>query len=631
MRLLIAVCFVMAISGLAFAQGNVIDVLSFEAVENAVAQGEKYLLDPNNEKCARIIVQNVDIGGFNFEFTNSFSKVNTNEKDNGKLEYWIYVQEGAKSINISNADPGIGAKKYFFPQPLRGATTYVMKLATIYKSSKATKQYLIFEVNPPTASLEVNGEPWKVENGRAQKLVDFGYYQYAISDDGYYTEKGRVEVNNPREKQTVAVALRPNHGWLNLKLDANMAKDAECFIDGKYIDNAFGRNIQQNSGEHIVKITKPMYKYYEQTVSITDGQTTTIAPKLVPNCSQVTLKVPNNAEIWIDGIKKGEGSWSGPLERGEYIVECREYGHTPTQRQISVTEIEQEYDFSLYAPSPIYGSLSIESTPTDATVEIDGVPRGTTPLYVSDLLIGMHKVVLSKPGYNDFETTGFVEEKITKRINAILDDKASVEINYYPKSAELYIDGIKYGEDGFYFFNQKAGVYDVRVCCGDEYKPYKKKLNLQGSDKLDIRLKEQLVTNSDFYWSTSVISNFENTGVSMALGGHASRFNIEGEFLLDNSDYFGMGLKTGFGFNIANNLKITPQIGILSLFESYEDDANFDSVAYTIGSRIFWASFEVLGLCVTPQYNYTRSQYKSVANGWSMTFSLVVSIPSYMF
>jgi hypothetical protein len=54
------------------------------------------------------------------------------------------------------------------------------------------------------------------------------------------------------------------------------------------------------------------------------------------------------------------------------------------------------------APSNI-GRLLIRSTPNGASVEVDGVARGVTPLTLRDLDLGSRAITLSRPGYVDEE------------------------------------------------------------------------------------------------------------------------------------------------------------------------------------------------------------------------------------
>lgn len=147
--------------------------------------------------------------------------------------------------------------------------------------------------------------------------------------------------------------------------------------------------------------------------------------KLKPNFSQVTITVDNNAEIWVNGQKRGEGSWTGNLGAGTYELETRKAGHRPqtTTRDIAVTTEPQT--IRLQAPIPIYGEADIASSPMMADIYIDNVKRGQTPQLIDQLLIGQHQVRLTRQGYADYTSTLTVKEGETASVNATLTNEVA--------------------------------------------------------------------------------------------------------------------------------------------------------------------------------------------------------------
>ena len=65
---------------------------------------------------------------------------------------------------------------------------------------------------------------------------------------------------------------------------------------------------------------------------------------------------------------------------------------------------------TLNNPLPIYGSLIVDGSPADVDVYVDGKKVGTSPLFVSELLIGTHKIRLEKDGYDQQEKTVQIAE-----------------------------------------------------------------------------------------------------------------------------------------------------------------------------------------------------------------------------
>jgi TonB family protein len=76
---------------------------------------------------------------------------------------------------------------------------------------------------------------------------------------------------------------------------------------------------------------------------------------------------------------------------------------------------------NLKVPTPIYGSADINTVPTDAEVWIDGKQAGTTPIFLSECLIGKHQVTFKKSNYKERALTFDVTEGQTATIMESLE------------------------------------------------------------------------------------------------------------------------------------------------------------------------------------------------------------------
>ena len=176
---------------------------------------------------------------------------------------------------------------------------------------------------------------------------------------------------------------------------------------GRYSYRIISKNYHDSEG--IVTLSTPNGKHIEQVT-------------LRPNFARITLSVENSAEIYINGEKKGAGSWSGNLSPGTYSIECRKDNHKSTTETITVVE-GKNTTHALKAPTPIVGVLSLTSAPMRAKITVDGIAHGETPNIIEGLLIGNHKVTLSKEGYE----TATVD--ITIRENETTEHKAQLTKN----------------------------------------------------------------------------------------------------------------------------------------------------------------------------------------------------------
>ena len=180
-------------------------------------------------------------------------------------------------------------------------------------------------------------------------------------------------------------------------------KNAVVEIDGQMIETVDGTATKRMPfGTYGYRVQAPRHAPEVGNITVSDAKNKhVVTVGLVPQFTNVTFNVAGNAEIWIDNQRKGVGSCTLELGYGTYLVECRKQGHRASQQEVAVSKENASQPVRLKSPTPIYGSLDINSTPADAEVWIDGKQAGTSPMFISECLIGSHEVKLKKQGYKD--------------------------------------------------------------------------------------------------------------------------------------------------------------------------------------------------------------------------------------
>ena len=338
-------------------------------------------------------------------------------------EWWIYMPRGSNWLTIKSKSSTYLPLRYEF-EGIQSNVTYVM---TVEKPSLGpepeviSEQYLIFQIKPADAVLEVNDQLWTVSaEGTARKFVSFGTYSYRVQAPNYYPETGTVTVNDPKNKKIVNIDLKPNFGWV--EVNGGNVQGAAVYVDNAYIGKAPCKSEALKSGDHTVRIAKEMYAPYSEKVTVSDNETTTISPTLTADFARVTLTVDADAEIWVNEEKKGTRTWTGNLATGTYRIECRLANHEPSTTTKEITNTMEGQTITLAVPKPIYGSLNIESTPDFAKIYVDGKPMGETPNFISQLLIGEHELKLTKEGYADYKETITIVKGERKQVQATLSN-----------------------------------------------------------------------------------------------------------------------------------------------------------------------------------------------------------------
>ena len=111
---------------------------------------------------------------------------------------------------------------------------------------------------------------------------------------------------------------------------------------------------------------------------------------------------------------------------------------------------------SFITVSPPKTSLTLTSTPPGGFVYIDNINRGITPLTVTDLEIGNHRIMVRMTGYEEYNRNIYLEAANPHTIAAVLEKSipepttrpplnGSIAITSVPSGAVMNLDGIQRG------------------------------------------------------------------------------------------------------------------------------------------------------------------------------------------
>ncbi|MBP5628526.1 MAG: SUMF1/EgtB/PvdO family nonheme iron enzyme [Bacteroidaceae bacterium] len=455
-----------------FAYSQEIAVSETEFLENDLAARTNPRLDANGNPCALIRVVLPSVQGMQFE---GWVVGKAGYKPG---EYQVYVPAGTKKISFRHADylPG----EIVFTVPIEGKCVYRVKLTAPELPKQGTKklqtsQYLVFNVTPADAIVEVEGEIWNNNGGSARKFVPFGDYTYSVQAKDYHSSSGKVSVSDPTNKVVVDVKLLPAFGWVEIKANESN-RGGTVFIDNKQIGTVPCKSGQLASGTHTVRIVKSLYGNWQQQITIEDNKTAELSPELSANFANVKLTVDNNAEIWVNGEMKGKGSWSGNLSTGEYEFETKAENHRPSHVNKSLSVSKEQVVISLPAPTPIFGSLEVSTLPAMAEVFVDGEKRGETPLTLSNVLIGTHTVTVHKSGYGDLTRRVELTEGQTVEVSGSLAQSTTVTFECNNPNATIFIDGESKGKIAS-TYDLGYGEHAIRITANG-YKDLEKTINV---------------------------------------------------------------------------------------------------------------------------------------------------------
>ena len=341
---------------------------------------------------------------------------------------WIYISaEAATFIDIRH--PDYGTYKYYLPEELCDYCVYEMILQ--YKNpnayagpEKPNINYLIISSDREDAEIYIDDE--YVGDKEVSKTLNIGTtHTWRMECKYYHTESGSVEITEG-DPIVVEKKMRPAYGYI--EVESTPENGALVYIDNERVGKTPFKTDKLESGEYVVKVVKEMYKQAEQKFTVVDGQTTKAVLNMEPNFVKVTINTDSEADIYINNELKAKGSWTGRLAEGSHYVEARKAQHETTSKNINVV-LGEDMVINIDAPRAICGFLNVNTEPMRAEIYIDGKHYGQTPKIITDLLVGVHELVLNKQGYAELKKTITITEGETLSLKeTLVPDKSNSSV-----------------------------------------------------------------------------------------------------------------------------------------------------------------------------------------------------------
>lgn len=458
MKKLLTILFATLIASTALAQAEksiIIDQNSFRPVQTDALTGvniDPIGLDDSKRPCARLKVKinrmtREEINAIEVKIVtnNQLTKNKTAEYDNGLIiemtakpqtRFYFHHDEFGDSNEVC-LDLEAG-KEYYLEAYLNQSFSIVIN------SNVAGADVYLDNIYKGQTSSALNLTVQEVIVGEHTLRIEWGNKRYEQSitvNKGsiFFRQNVDTEASKPQfvvfvvEPQNAVVTIENNHYPLQ---DGAMQT---VLNNGSYNYTVSAVGYHPQSGVFTVSGAK-----IEKIINLT------------ADSAKVTLTAPNNAEIWVNGAKKGNGEWQGTLVSGTYIFEARKEGHRTATLSTQITSNPAQQNYALPAPDPIVGTVVVTSTPIMADVQLDGKPVGRTPLELNNILVGEHTLTLSKEGYAaKTQKLSLIENK-TESVDITLAKTSSASQPQTVKRGSITSAPYKVGD--YYNDGKKEGV-----------------------------------------------------------------------------------------------------------------------------------------------------------------------------
>ncbi|MBD5358845.1 MAG: PEGA domain-containing protein [Bacteroides sp.] len=433
-------------------------------------------------------------------------------------------------------------------------------LIKIYTNLNPQQTYFSNGVMGIVGRLNKNGQVWLYVPARSQRL-EITNQKYQPLDYDFEEEilPGRtysMELTVEGKEVTLSASVR----------------EAAVYVNGDSV-GVSPLNIYLSYGEHAVKAEKGSMLYDDNILVTPDGPSRFVLQMEDENLkySDVTVRVPDNADIYFQGRRVGVGEWHERLHAGHYSVELKKSNCEDRVKDFEVVAGKPTI-IEAPAPVPFKGYLSVDVIPNTGTKIYDGDTIVAEHRLQKQLRVGNYSLTFRKKGYIPLIKTFTVER------NKETTDTVILQRIQYIRSNAIYAGvGFNYGT-----------ISGVGAHVG------------------------------------GVISNFNiELGYTLGIGKSKEVYWFEApkpDGLYDDHCTYSMDefeVKAGYQFRFVERVGLTPQVGYLS--QRLRGGVHGNGAMchnLSIGARCVFNPHPTVGVFVNPEYAVplqVNQLYKDIA------------------
>ncbi len=355
------------------------------------------------------------------------------------------------------------------------------KEKSLTASLRKTKGSISIVSKPPNAKIYLDGKEVGITPDTLRS-VDIGLHEIEVRMKGYDVWHKAINIKQGKEKSLNA-ALQINTGSLSIKSDPGEAK---LFINGEEHGTTPANITDIISGTCEVDVRLDGYAPWKKTVKIKPGKEISLiaALRIITGAINITSN-PSAAEILIDGKNIGTTPKTiNEIVPGKHLVEVSKDGYENWSNSV---EIMPETEVGLTAELEMKpGSIIVNSKPSDAIVFLDEKEISTTPITITDLKPGAHKLEVKMEKYNHWSEAINIINGKELSITAELQMKTgSVNIKSKPSDTNVLLDEKDIGNTPIIITDLKPGKHKVKINI-DGYEDWSKVVDIIPDKEVDL-------------------------------------------------------------------------------------------------------------------------------------------------
>lgn len=369
------------------------------------------------------------------------SQPNPGQRDSSQHE--IIQHETIQPLDFTPVDPG-DRRPIYRPRPLAVGIGVALLLSLLFLGFLFTSRSVVVQIEPTTAEIDIDG-------GFTFALADHylmrpGEYQLNASAEGYRSLQQDFTVG-PEDHQLLQLTMEKLPGHLEV---STAPPGAEVMVDGQPAGTTplVVRDLSPGSHKIVVQAARYLPASSEVLIEGLD-HTQPLSLTLEPAWGQVQLNSnPGGAEVTVAGESRGTTPLTTELLASGETVKVSLSGYKPWQQSLNVA-IGDTLEVPLIELQPADGTLLLSSTPSGATITVDGRYLGTTPMELELSPGETHQLSLFYNGYSTTKQSLSLipgeRRELAVELNANLGE---IRVVATPADAAVWIDGVLRGTQG---------------------------------------------------------------------------------------------------------------------------------------------------------------------------------------
>jgi len=287
-----------------------------------------------------------------------------------------------------------------------------------------TAKSVALDIEPTPTSFSLPSTLFKLRVGD-RFLLRRGEHRVAAELPGYYPLDAKIDVVGD---ETFSLTLTKLPGLVTLATEPEVA--AQVLLDGVALGTTPLVDAEITPGTHQLEFSADRYLSATHELEVTGAnERQSLSVALTPDWGVISLSTaPAGATVLVDGAEVGVTPAALEIMSGEHDIEVRLAGYNAWRSKVLVeSNVPQQLPDVTLAQAD--GRVEVASSPSEATVSVDGEFRGRTPLSIRLSPGRAHRLSLTKPGY----------ETATRELSVAADSGRKLEIELTAQYGEIEV------------------------------------------------------------------------------------------------------------------------------------------------------------------------------------------------